>query len=202
MAALDFDSARRYALETLENELSPTLYYHSLLHTREEVLPAAERLAGLEGVDGEALLLLCTAALYHDIGFTIQRKDHELISIRVADEVLPAWGYQPQHLEIIHGMIMATRLREPPQTLLEEIMVDSDLDLLGRESFLPRNSDLRRESDAYGLHFTDEEWYKYQLGFMQWHHYRTPSACRLRDARKQENMAALRALLDQARMVL
>ena len=196
---VDFASARQYALGRLQNELSPALTYHSLRHTRDEVYPAAERLSGMEGVFGEALLLLRTAALYHDVGFTRQRKDHELVSIQVAYEVLPAWGYQPEQLAVIRGMIMATRLIEPPQTLLEEIIVDADLDVLGRADFLPRNRDLRQESEAYGLAFSDEYWYSQQLGFLNWHRYRTASARRLREAQKQENIVLMQALLAQAR---
>ena len=43
----DFKRARQYALERLERELPPTLIYHSLAHTRDDVVPAAERLAAL-----------------------------------------------------------------------------------------------------------------------------------------------------------
>ena len=199
MPTLNFDAARSYALERLERDLSPILTYHSLLHTRDEVLPAAVRLAGLEGVDGEASVLLQTAVLFHDIGFTRQRLDHETFSIQIAFEVLPAWGYQPGQLEIIRGLIHATRLREPPRTLLEEIIVDSDLDVLGRPEFLKRNRDLREEAQAFGLAFTDEQWYFQQLGFLRWHRYRTAAARSLREARKQENMAALESLLNRVR---
>src|SRR5690242_17751567 len=53
----DFARAHAYALARLERELSPALCYHSVAHTRDDVVVAAERLAALEGVDGEALLL-------------------------------------------------------------------------------------------------------------------------------------------------
>lgn len=196
---LDFDAARSYALGRLERDLSPILTYHSLLHTRDEVFPAAVRLAGLEGVDGEATVLLQTAVLFHDIGFTRQRIDHETISIQIAIEVLPALGYRPAQVEIICGMINATRLREPPRTLLEEIIVDSDLDVLGRPDFLNRNHDLRLEAQAFGLAFTDEQWYGQQLGFLQWHRYRTAAARSLREVCKQENMMALESLLARSK---
>ena len=73
----DFDSARAYALRRLEHELSPALCYHSVVHTRDDVVVAAERLAALEGVDDAALLLLRTAAYFHDLGFLEQRDQHE-----------------------------------------------------------------------------------------------------------------------------
>src|SRR5207253_7236261 len=85
----DFESARQYALERLERDLSPKLFYHSLAHTRDDVVPAVERLAATEGITGEPLLLLRTAAYFHDLGHVKQSANHEAISIEFAREVLP-----------------------------------------------------------------------------------------------------------------
>src|SRR5688500_819275 len=35
----DYEAALRYALDRLERELSPNLFYHSLQHTRDDVFP-------------------------------------------------------------------------------------------------------------------------------------------------------------------
>jgi uncharacterized protein len=98
MGRLNFQRARHYDLTRLAHELSPALRYHSLAHTRDDVVPAAERLATLEGVDGEALLLVRTAAYYHDLGFVIQRADHEGASAQIAATILPDYGYTPAHI--------------------------------------------------------------------------------------------------------
>ena len=71
----DFERAKEYALKRLEKELPPDLLYHNLEHTRDIVVPAVERLAAMEGIEGEALLLLRTAAYYHDLGFVEHRLD-------------------------------------------------------------------------------------------------------------------------------
>jgi uncharacterized protein len=192
----DFERARQYALERLERELPPILYYHSLAHTRDDVVPAAERLAALEGVDGQALLLLRTAAFYHDLGHIEQYTNHETIGIWIAAQVLPHFGYSATHVQVISGMIMATQLPQSPRTLLEEIMADADLDVLGRDDFLNRNQDLRDERAALGVLTTDEEWYSGQLEFIQTHRYFTAAARTLRDARKQQNIEELIKLLE------
>ena len=193
----DFERARQYALERLERDLSPALTYHCLAHTRDDVVPAAERLATLEGVTGESLLLLCTAALYHDIGFVEQRDDHETIGVRIAREVLPRFGYSPAHIEAIGGMILATKLPQSPHTLLEEILADADLDVLGRDDFLIRSRDLQAELAAFGTPMSDEQWFGGQLKFMQAHRYFTVAARTLRDTMKQVNIEALISLLAQ-----
>jgi len=193
----DFERARQYALERLERELPPMLLYHSLAHTRDDVVPAAERLAALEGVDGEALLLLRTAAFYHDLGHVEQYTNHEAIATRIAAQVLPHFGYSAPHIQVISGLIMATKLPQSPRTLLEEIMADADLDVLGRDDFFTRNQDLRAERAALGVPTTDEEWYSGQLEFIQSHRYFTAAARTLRDARKKQNIEEMIKLLEE-----
>jgi uncharacterized protein len=191
----DVERACAYALERLGRELPSALCYHSLAHTRDDVAPAVERLAAAEGLDGEAMLLLRTAACYHDIGFVVQRQDHEVIGVGIAAEVLPRFGYAAAQLEIVRGMIMATRLPQSPQTLAEQILADADLDVLGREDFLATNQLLRVEQAQAGMPASDAEWYRVQLRFLRGHRYWTASARALRDAQKQRNIAAMERLL-------
>lgn len=187
----NFERAKQYVLHRLERELPPTQYYHSLAHTRDEVVPAVKRLALTQGVDGESLFLLVTAAYFHDLGFVEQANNHEVVSVQIAEDVLPGFGFSSEHVRTIGGIIMATRLPQSPLSPLEEIMSDADLDVLGRRDFFARNQALRAEMETAGLHFTDEQWLYGQLNFMQAHRYFTDVAKALRDARKQENMAVL-----------
>src|SRR5512146_2926732 len=126
MPQADFDRAREHALERMARELSPLLVYHSLAHTRDDVVPAAERLAALEGVDGEDLLLLRTAAYYHDIGFVERREDHESAGIRIIREVLPAFGYSSEQVETVCDLVATTRPPQTPHNLVEQILADAD----------------------------------------------------------------------------
>lgn len=198
MSQLDLDQARQYALRRLECELSPRLFYHRLAHTRDDVVPAAERYLAMIGVNGEASLLVRTAAYFHDLGFIERATNHEAIGVQIAAEVLPNFGYEPTHIWTIGGMILATKLPQSPHTLLEQVLADADLDLLGRDDFLALNQALRAELAASGKLMTDEQWYDGQLRFIQSHRYWTAAARALRDARKQENIEALTKLLSQS----
>jgi uncharacterized protein len=191
------DQARQYVLDRLARELSPLITYHSLAHTRDEVVPAADRYAAGEGVTGESVLLLRTAALYHDAGYVEQHHDHEEASVRIATAVLPSFGYTPAQIEVITGIILATRLSQEPRTLQEQIMVDADLSILGQANYLARNAALREEWAAYGRVMTDAQWYGSQLQFMRDHHYFTATARLLCEAQKQINITALAVLLAQ-----
>jgi uncharacterized protein len=188
-------AAREYALGRLKRELPTTLIYHSLWHTQDDVLPAAERLAEWSGIKDEPLLLLRTAALYHDLGFVSLRQGHEQLSAQIAAAMLPGFGYSPEQIERIRGMIMATRLPQTPHNLLEELLADADLDALGRDDYGPRNEALRAEMAAYGVTQTDKEWLQGQLEFLSNHNYFSPAAHALRDAKKQKNIEELKRLL-------
>jgi uncharacterized protein len=97
-------------------------------------------------------------------------------------------------------MILATCYPFEPHTHFESIIVDADLDVLGRDDFWPRNHALRIERDAMaGQQSTDEEWYGSQLAFMQAHRYFTASAQSLRQAHKQRHVEEMAGLLDKAR---
>lgn len=198
MSQPDFEGARLYALERLERELPPSMIYHTLEHTRDEVVPAAEQIAAAEGVNGEELILLRTAAYYHDLGYIEQSKDHEDISARIATENLPRFGYTPEQIKTILGMIMATKLPQCPVTLLEEILADADLSVLGKEEGLERNLDLRAEFAANGRAVTDQSWYASQINFLRKHQYFTSAAHTLRDMQKQKNIATLEKLLAES----
>jgi uncharacterized protein len=192
---IDFEGARDYALSLLENSLGPGMFYHSLPHTRDEVAPAAERLAEMERVNGESLLLLITAAYFHDVGFIRQRMGHEDVGAGIVEQVLPDYGYAPEQIAAIQSIIMATKLPQSPRNLIEEIMADADLDVLGRDDFYPRSMELRDELQLAGVEIGIIDWYRSQLKFLREHQFWTESARKLRDEQKKRNICALEELL-------
>jgi uncharacterized protein len=195
----DYEEARRYALAQLEDEIDPALTYHNLSHTRDDVLPAAEKLAQHSDVREDDLLLLRTAALFHDIGFTRQRLGHEEAGIAIASAVLPGFGYSAEQIAVISAMIRATKLPQQPHTLLEEILADADLAVLGGTNFVERNYQLRDEMAVFEGPVSDEAWYTSQIAFVGSHQYFTAAARQLFDPRKQGNLAFLKEQLAQSK---
>jgi CheY-like chemotaxis protein/class 3 adenylate cyclase/predicted metal-dependent HD superfamily phosphohydrolase len=194
----DWEAARQAALARLERDLPPELTYHSLWHTVADVLPAVQRLAALTGLGEEETHLVETAAVYHDLGFTVQRQEHERMGADITAQILPGLGFTPAQIAAIQGMIMATQLPQSPRTPLEEILADADLDVLGRDDFLVRNKDLRDELAVSGIRISDGRWYSSQLQMLQTHHYWTAAARSLRAEGKQKNIETVKHLLAQA----
>jgi len=197
----DLERAKDYVIKKLKGELSPSLTYHGLIHTLQEVIPAAELLTVLEKVSDEDRLLVLTAAYFHDLGFIRQREGHEAVSILFAEAALPAYGYSQDQIAVIRGIIRATCLPQSPTNLLERIMADSDLDYLGHENFWDRSTDFRRELENYGKKFSEEEWYEYQLSFMEAHKYFTESERKLRNAAKEQHVMEIQQMLDKVKQI-
>lgn len=196
----NYDAAIAYALEQLREGLSPGLIYHSVSHTQQDVMPAARRLAEMSGLSDGEIHLVEVAAAYHDLGFTETYYDHEEASARQARKALPRFGFTPAQIEQITDMILATRLPQSPGNLLEMILADADLDILGREDFFERNEILRVEMARFNQGYDRREWLQMQLVFLQNHCYYTSAARSLRGRTKEQNLALLEAMVreDQA----
>jgi len=203
-ASPDYDGAIRYAINRLERELFPELIYHNAAHTRDDVLPAARRLATLMEVSREDGRLLEVGAAYHDIGFTVHdpkervlNLEHERAGAEIVAQVLPGFGFTSEQIATVQGLILATRLPQSPRTPLEEILADADLDNLGRDDALERSQALRGEMSILDAPVSEIEWYRRQLKFFREHRYFTPAARRLRDNGKRKNIEMLAALLEK-----
>ncbi|MBC8162257.1 MAG: HD domain-containing protein [Roseiflexaceae bacterium] len=197
----DVAGARQFAFNMLERTLPRQLCYHSLQHTFEDVVPAVERLARHEGVVGSQLMLVRTAAYFHDLGYVGRREHHEQISVDIATTVLPLYGYAAAQIEQIANMILATRMPQQPHTLLEQVLADADLDSLGRVDFSQKSALLRKELAAYEGHLSDQAWYEWQLAFLRKHHYWTKTAQTLRNQGKHTNIVRITHLIKDAHYV-
>jgi predicted metal-dependent HD superfamily phosphohydrolase len=181
---MNFEAAKQYIINRLIHELSSKLYYHGLHHTF-DVYDAVKQLAVTEQISGEELVLLKTAALYHDAGFIEQYAHNEPIAVKIAQQALPKFGYSTEQIAIIATIIMTTNMQHPPQTHLEKIMCDADLDYLGRTDFSVLSGLLRKEWEYYGKTYSDKEWDELQVMFLEKHKYYTDSAINKNAAAKQ-----------------
>ena len=196
--AVDFAAAQTYALERITHDVPVHFCYHGVAHTRDDVLPAAVRLGECYELGADEMLLVQTAALFHDIGFVADAETHEAVSAAVAGEMLPRWGYSAEQIAIIQQMIRATRLPQSPTTLLDEILCDADLEVLGRADFLSHNLLLYAEMYGRGKRVGLATWYVDQADFLRTHRYHTEAARLLCRSQKQRNVNILETLATRA----
>ncbi|MBK9735826.1 MAG: HD domain-containing protein [Saprospiraceae bacterium] len=101
----------------LKTRLSPLSSITIALSIR-LMLNAALELAHDEHVTGDDLMLLKTAALLHDCGFVNAYHNHEEEGVKIAQSILPTFGYSAGQIETICAMILKTKFHARPETLL------------------------------------------------------------------------------------
>jgi putative nucleotidyltransferase with HDIG domain len=178
-----------------EERLDKRFTYHHLQHTikvREAALALADRI-GFSAVDREVLEL---AALLHDAGYLETYEGHEEAGCRLAAEWLEALAYPAEQLARVQGCIMATKISNQPENLLEMAIRDADMSHLAYEAYLEEVDSLRREwAVVLDKTYTDEEWYALNHRFIKGHQYFTNAARALWDERKAANQKLLKKLL-------
>jgi class 3 adenylate cyclase len=185
-----------YMFEKLQTGLPKNLYYHNMKHTV-DVYTQVELIGRSENLTLEEILLLRTAALFHDAGHMIDYSTHEEMSVKLVKEILPEYQYTREQIEVISQLIMVTKLPPKPTNLLEEIICDADLDYLGRPDFLPVSNNLYQELHEHGKIGTLREWNELQIKFIEGHHYFTNTARRLRNVNKNSQLAKIKAWLEK-----
>jgi len=189
---MDSRSAREYILKRLREDLPHDRTYHCLEHTL-DVYAASIGIAESEGVSGIPLVLLKTAALFHDAGFIEQPLYHEEKGCEIVKEQLPRFGYDADAIGQIVGLIMATKVPQVPKNKLEQILCDADLDYLGRNDFELIGDKLYAEFVVDGVVTDRAGWDELQLKFITQHRYFTKTNQQIREAVKQQNLAGVKA---------
>lgn len=190
-----YDDLEHIILDKLEKELPKHLYYHNLKHTI-DVINGVEIIGTSEGVTMEEMLLLKTAAVFHDVGQIQGSVGHEARGCELVQRMLPGFGYDQEQIDTIKGIIMATKLPPTPTTKLETIICDADLDYLGRRDFIPVSDTLYRELKVQNLVGSFNDWNKLQVKFLSAHQFFTQTALKLRQVNKESQVERIRALIE------
>ncbi len=189
-----YNDLEELVLTQLRQELSSSLKYHNVKHTI-DVCTQVEVIGRAEGLNSKELLLVKTAALFHDTGYMVNPVKHEVQSARIAREILPKFNYSSSEIEAINQLIMATEMNVEPKLLMEKIIKDADLDYLGRADFIPLSEKLWEEVCYFNGKMTQREWNKKQYDFISKHVYYTNTAKNLRQVNKEIQLKKIKEFL-------
>jgi len=178
-------------LESLDKDLTYHGYHHVM-----DVLEAARVIGNSEDLSDEDWELLNTAILLHDSGFMFGYDNHEERSCVLAGEVLPDYGYTEKDIQIIQGMILATKIPQQPKTLMEKIIADADLEYLGTDRFDKVSATLFQEWNNRDLMHDRDLWNRTQVKFISAHHYFTDFCRDNRESPKKKNLNRIKLLVE------
>ncbi len=192
---VDLTGAKNFVLGELENQLPENLTYHGLWHTK-SVYGAARSFSEFYNLKGDDLIILETAALYHDSGFLRVYRNHEEAGCEIAKEVLPKYNYTADMIDQINELIMATKLPQTPKRFLAELICDADLDYIGGEDYERIAHLLFEEFSEYHIVTSELQWFEMQAGFLQNHTFFSDYSRTHRNPGKLKNLEIVRKKLE------
>src|SRR5689334_15027118 len=104
----------------------PSLLYHNLSHI-EYAVSSATQIANHYRLDDKDFFIVIAATWFHDIGYFEDAKGHEERSAREAGLYLLSLQVDNAAMESVKHCILATRMPQQPNGLLEQIICDADL---------------------------------------------------------------------------
>ncbi|MBU3676085.1 MAG: HD domain-containing protein [Chitinophagaceae bacterium] len=191
-----FEQFKHDIADTLKQNLSEALTYHGFHHTL-EVLANANEICTHEAVSAHEQRLLQTAVWLHDTGFMYGYAHHEERGCELARKLLPQYAYSEKEIELICGLIEATKIPQQPKTRLQNIIADADLMYLGTPQYAPIADTLWQELTHFTKLSSGAEWINIQIKFLEHHRYHT-AYCQLKyEPVKQQNLMQLKEIQAQ-----
>ncbi|TRX50462.1 HD domain-containing protein [Fulvivirga sp. M361] len=185
------NESQKYA-ESILQSLSPGFHYHNLAHTR-EVVEAVQEIGTRSELSPYDLETVILAAWYHDLGYSLGEENHEDESIRLMKEKLLELGEKQERIDQISKIIKSTQMPQNPKDELSKVMCDADLYHLSTDLFSNRSEYLRKElGEVCQKSFSEKEWKKVTVEFMNAHSYFTNYAKLILEPRKKKNLKKLK----------
>ncbi|HLP64708.1 Pycsar system effector family protein [Flavobacterium sp.] len=164
------EQAQDYVYRLFKDKLSDSFLYHNFNHTL-SVVNAVTTIADAESIIGQDRELLLLAAWFHDTGYVNGCERHEESSVVIVTEFLKSHDYPQEYIEQVASLIRATVKSFVPTTELEKIIRDADYFHLASKDYLLSATYLKMElKNTMNLEFTELEWAKENLKFLEQHH--------------------------------
>ena len=194
-----YKQVEQHVTSLFESHKDPRLVYHNLEHTS-QVVGRANEIAAHYNVSEDDMLVLYTAAWFHDTGYLFSvREGHEKKSAEVMRAFMADQIHDDNLLRQIEECIMATLRKEAPVTLPQQIICDADTYHLGTKEFREVNKRVRKEQEMFEGYIDRGDWSREAINFLKQHNYYTSYCKDLLGEKKQKNIEWLQGKLDELR---
>jgi len=189
---LMLNKVEQYARDSFDHTNLSSLLYHNLRHT-ESVASYARQIARHYQLGERDYFIVVASAWLHDLGYTLERANHEVEGAGAAAIFLGNLGLPGADIDAIKGCILATKLPQDPHNLLEEIVCDADLYHLGTSHFSELSKSMRKEAEeATNIKISKDDWRVKTINFLESHTYHTDYVKLLLNDQKQKNLEELK----------
>lgn len=175
-----------------------TLAFHNLKHTQ-NVVDRTKEIAGHYHVNEKEMLILYTAAWFHDTGYLFtEPARHEAMSAEVMRKFMLDHTNDAELINEIEKCIMATKSPRNPADLLQQIVCDADTYNLGTKEFKATNKLVLKENKLKIGNIDKAEFIKNTIKMLEQHQYYTTYCKDLLSVTKELNMKKLKKKLQEA----
>jgi len=189
------ESVSKYVTELFKEKLPDWALYHDIWHTVETV-KGCEEIGSASFLSEEDLEILYVAAWFHDTGYVYQADGHEEKSVEITSEFLNTIDYPKEKITKVAKCIMATKISNHPNNLIESVICDADLISLGKDDYLQKNTLLKSEVEMReNKKISELEWLQRSLDFLLSHKYYTEYAHHHYDNQLKINIRNLEQVL-------
>lgn len=186
------EKAEEFVRQYMKEHDNPNLIYHRLIHT-ENVVTAVTEIGQHYRLREKDFFICNIAAWFHDIGYYENGANHEQIGAKKAEEFLIARGIDDETTEAVKKCILATKIPQNPDNLLEQIVCDADLYHFGTDDFPNRNKLMRKEAEAlHNISIGKDDWRNSTIALLENHHYWTDYCKNALSKKKKKNVEKLK----------
>ncbi|MEE6186912.1 hypothetical protein PIECOFPK_01490 [Mycovorax composti] len=187
------EAAGAYAASYFKQHASEELLYHNYEHTV-AVVNAASELNQHYQLSQQDNFIVLIAAWFHDLGYLTDPLNHEIASSSLAENFLKEKGVSPVIINEVKACILATKMPQQPQNLLQQIVCDADLSHFSKDSFAEKSKNLRKElRNRCGVDISKNLWRQQTICLMEMHQYHTEYARKHWDPKKLQNLKEQKA---------
>lgn len=176
-------------IKIFDEEAPPNLYFHNSSLVK-SISNNVELLSTSEKLPEEEFINLKIASVFLLAGFIYDYEKPMEASIRLADEMLPKYGFSRENIESA-CRIIRNSYNDNYETMADNILHDARYEYLGRIDYLKLTDKLLRERTEYGKPYANKSWKDEQKKILVNHDFLTKTAQLLRSVTIKEQIAAL-----------
>jgi predicted metal-dependent HD superfamily phosphohydrolase len=185
-----YERVAQYCESILKNEIPSEYVYHDLYHTQ-RVVEAAVHIGKKSNLSDEDLLVVAIAAWFHDTGYKDGCEQHEKTSAQIAREFLTKEAYT--QIDAVVGCIMATQMPQQPQSLIEQVLCDADLNHLACPDYKMMAEKMHKEIEIVkGKKINQEDWNTMNFNFFKTHEFFTSYGKSALQPLKKKNLKSIK----------
>jgi predicted metal-dependent HD superfamily phosphohydrolase len=186
------EEAREHIKKLMDNKLSDDIVFHNYNHAM-YVEKAAKYIGQNCGLNEEELKLVELSAIFHDVGFIVNREDHEKESVKIATKFLINHGFSDEIITPVSNAILSTSIPQLPKDNISKVLCDADLMHLADPDYINLIEGLRKEwRNTSQEKLSKRKFYSMSLTFFNKHNYNTNFAIKEFTKRKLENLESLK----------